>query len=52
VTSLTLCGPAFSLVSGIAVTVRSEVRFTKDVDLAIVVLRSGRRIGGLNPHLP
>ena len=37
VTSLTRTGRAFALVGGIAVTVRSEVRFTRDVDLAISV---------------
>lgn len=36
-TSLTRTGRAFALVGGIAVTVRSEVRFTRDVDLAISV---------------
>jgi hypothetical protein len=30
-------GVAFALVGGLAVSVRSEVRFTRDVDLAVAV---------------
>lgn len=37
VTALGLLGRDFALVGGIAVTVRSEVRFTRDVDLAVSV---------------
>jgi hypothetical protein len=36
-TSLGRSGRGFALVGGIAVTVRSEVRFTRDVDLAVSV---------------
>ncbi len=34
---LTSCGVRFSLVGGLAVSVRAEVRFTRDVDVAIDV---------------
>lgn len=35
-------GQSFALVGGLAVSVRAEVRFTRDVDLAVVVADDGR----------
>src|SRR5437867_1721261 len=37
VNQLRLRGRSFALVGGLAVSVRAEVRFTRDVDLAVVV---------------
>jgi hypothetical protein len=34
---LVLCGRRFALVGGLAVSVRAEVRFTRDVDLVVLV---------------
>lgn len=34
---LSACGRRFALVGGLAVSVRSEVRFTRDVDIAVAV---------------
>ncbi len=34
---LTKRGRAFALVGGLAISIRAEVRFTRDVDLAVVV---------------
>jgi hypothetical protein len=35
--ALVLCGRRFALVGGLAVSVRAEVRFTRDVDLVVLV---------------
>jgi len=41
---LTILGRRFALVGGLAVSARAEIRFTRDVDLAVAVVdRAGRR---------
>jgi hypothetical protein len=36
-------GRRFALVGGLAVSLRAEVRFTRDVDLAVVAQEEGQR---------